>query len=28
VLVFTSKDAKPVYIRWSKIDEIIFDWAP
>lgn len=25
VLVFTSKDAKPVYIRWSKIDEIIFD---
>jgi hypothetical protein len=25
VLVFTSKDAKPIYIRWSKIDEIIFD---
>lgn len=25
VLIFTSKDAKPTYIRWSKIDEIIFD---
>jgi hypothetical protein len=25
VLVFASKDAKPIYIRWSKIDEIIFD---
>ena len=25
VLIFTSKDAKPTYIRWSQIDEIIFD---
>ncbi|MFT6216121.1 MAG: hypothetical protein ACJAS3_002529 [Roseivirga sp.] len=25
VLVFTSKDSKPTYIRWSKIEEIIFD---
>ena len=25
VLIFTSKDSKPTYIRWSKIDEIIFD---
>lgn len=25
VLVFPSKNAKPEFIRWSKIDEIIFD---
>lgn len=25
VLVFTSKNDDPVYVRWSKIDEIIFD---
>ena len=25
VLIFTSRDEKPVYIRWSRIDEIIFD---
>jgi len=25
VLIFTSKDDKPIYIRWSRIDEIIFD---
>ena len=25
VLIFTSKNDDPVYVRWSKIDEIIFD---
>ena len=25
VLIFTTKDEKPIYVRWSKIDEIIFD---
>lgn len=25
VLIFTSKDSEPVYVRWSRIDEIIFD---
>ncbi|OEK07103.1 hypothetical protein [Roseivirga misakiensis] len=25
VLVFPSKNAEPIYIKWSKIDEIIFD---
>lgn len=25
VLIFTSKDREPIYVRWSKIDEIIFD---
>ncbi len=25
VLIFTSNSSDPVYIRWSKIDEIIFD---
>lgn len=25
ILVFTSKNDEPVYVKWSKIDEIIFD---
>lgn len=25
VLIFTSKNSDPVYVRWSRIDEIIFD---
>jgi len=25
ILVFTSKNSEPIYIKWSKIDEIIFD---
>ncbi len=25
VLIFTSKNEEPVYVKWSKIDEIIFD---
>lgn len=25
ILVFPSKDAKPIYVRWSKIDQVIFD---
>lgn len=25
VLVFPSKNAEPIYLKWSKIDEIIFD---
>ena len=25
VLIFTSKNGEPTYVKWSKIDEIIFD---
>lgn len=25
ILIFPSKNADPIYIRWSKVDEIIFD---
>ena len=25
ILIFPSKDADPIYIKWSKIDEIVFD---
>ena len=25
ILIFTSKNAEPIYVRWSKIDQVIFD---
>lgn len=25
ILIFTSKNADPIYVRWSKIDQVIFD---
>lgn len=25
ILIFTSQNAEPIYVRWSKIDQVIFD---